>query len=336
MKIGSLFAGIGGFDLAAHWMGWETAWFSEIDPYTSAVLAKHWSSIPNHGDITTMRGADIEKVDLLCGGFPCQDISTAGKGAGITGARSGLWSHFARLIGELQPHWVVIENVSALRSRGLDVVLGEIAALGYDAEWHCIPAAAVGAPHRRDRIWIVAYPASQHASRPILSGGGQRFTHNSGGDEGTGTGPQCGLGRSSEIMANTKSPRARAVQQSGPIRRIEQGSQDVAHTHSRECGQRRRKQWGNGIASSGTVGDTNSAPSNAHTSESGSRGATGESSWWAVEPDVGRVAHGVPSRVDRLRCLGNAIVPQVAFQIFQAIQAAEDEMNKPLAFRVDA
>jgi DNA (cytosine-5)-methyltransferase 1 len=156
MKVGSLFSGVGGFDLAARWMGWRTAWYSEIDPYACQVMARHFPNAMNLGDIRRIQGTKVEPVDLLCGGFPCQDISLAGKGAGIEGARSGLWSEFARLIGEIHPRWVVAENVSALRGRGLGTVLKDLDALGYDAEWHCIPASAVGAPHQRDRIWIIA------------------------------------------------------------------------------------------------------------------------------------------------------------------------------------
>jgi DNA (cytosine-5)-methyltransferase 1 len=109
------------------------------------------------------RNAQSERrgIDVICGGFPCQDISVAGKGAGIEGERSGLWKEFGRIIGEIRPRYVIVENVAALLGRGLSVVLGDMAALGYDAEWHCIPASAVGAPHRRDRLWIVGYPAQQ-------------------------------------------------------------------------------------------------------------------------------------------------------------------------------
>ena len=110
-------------------------------------------------DVSNLKGKDIEeKIDVICGGFPCQDISLAGKGAGLAGKRSGLWSEFKRLIEEIKPKYAIIENVSALRSRGLDQVLREISEIGYDAEWHCITASSIGAPHRRDRIWIVAYP----------------------------------------------------------------------------------------------------------------------------------------------------------------------------------
>ncbi|MBA3584923.1 MAG: DNA cytosine methyltransferase, partial [Gemmatimonadetes bacterium] len=114
---------------------------------------------------------DPEPVDVLCGGFPCQDLSYAGAGAGLAGARSGLWSEYARLIGELRPRYVLVENVSALLARGLGTVLGDLAALGFDAEWDCIPASAVGAPHRRDRIWLVAYP---NADGRGLEVGGER------------------------------------------------------------------------------------------------------------------------------------------------------------------
>lgn len=160
MRIGDLFAGIGGFSLAAKWMGWETVWYSEIDPYACKVMEKNFPGVPNFGDITKIDGSKVPPVDMLCGGFPCQDISGAGKGEGLDGKRSGLWSHFARLISEIQPRWVLVENVPALRSRGLDRVLKDLCEIGYDAEWHCIPAKAIGAPHQRDRIWILAYPKS--------------------------------------------------------------------------------------------------------------------------------------------------------------------------------
>jgi DNA (cytosine-5)-methyltransferase 1 len=144
LRIGSLFAGIGGFDLAARWMGWETAWYSEIDPYCCAVMAKHFPDALSLGDITKVDWSTVERPDLLCGGFPCQDISNAGKRAGIDGERSGLWSEFARAIRELRPRYVVVENVAALLGRGMGRVLGDLAALGYDAEWTVLSAADVG------------------------------------------------------------------------------------------------------------------------------------------------------------------------------------------------
>ena len=228
MKVGSLFAGIGGFDLGLERAGFEIAWQVEIDPYCQRVLAKHWPNVQRYGDIRTIDWGTVEPVDLLCGGFPCQDISLAGKGAGLTGERSGLWFEYAKAIEVLKPRYVLIENVSALRSRGLDQVLGALAALGYDAEWHCIPACAVGAPHRRDRVWVVAYP-------------------NSG-------------------------------------RREQLRGQEPGEQHAERTIPRAKCFCGDPI-----------------------RGTS-----WVVEPELGRVAHGIPHRVDRLRALGNAVVPQIA------------------------
>lgn len=220
-------------------MGWRTAWVSEIEPYASAVLKKHFPSAPNHGDITQIKGEQVERVDILCGGFPCQDISGANPGGtGLEGARSGLWSHYARLIEEIKPRYVVIENSPLLRSKGLETVLRQLTAFGYDAEWHCIPASAVGAPHLRDRIWVVAYSNS--------------------------------VGRNEVV-------------------------------ESIACGEEVE----------GTVDPSDYA--------SVSRGKPR----WAPEPAVARVADGIPARVDRLRCLGNSLVPQVAYTIFQAIECRE-------------
>lgn len=161
LTVGSLFSGIGGFDLAAQWMGWRTAWVSEIDPFACQVLAHHFPDAPNLGDITQIDFTTVEPVDVLVAGFPCQDISNAGKQAGITGSRSGLWFDAVRAIRDLRPRYVVVENVSALTNRGLDRVLGSLAEIGYDAEWGCFGAADVGAPHKRDRLWLLAYPNSE-------------------------------------------------------------------------------------------------------------------------------------------------------------------------------
>ena len=162
MRVLDLFSGIGGFSLGLERAGMHTVAFCEQNKYCHAVLKKHWPEVPIYDDVRTLTAARLADdgiaVDVICGGFPCQDISIAGKGAGLAGARSGLWWEFHRLIAEIRPAWVIIENVSALRHKGLGDVLRSLAAVGYDAEWHCIPASAVGAPHRRDRIWIVAYP----------------------------------------------------------------------------------------------------------------------------------------------------------------------------------
>ena len=158
LTFGSLFAGIGGFDLGLERAGMVCKWQVEIDPFCRKVLAKHWPDVVRYEDVREVGEHNLEAVDVICGGFPCQDISYTGKGAGIAeGTRSGLWFEYYRIICDLRPRYVVVENVAALLTRGMDVVLGDLAACGYDAEWDCIPAATLGAPHRRDRLFIVAY-----------------------------------------------------------------------------------------------------------------------------------------------------------------------------------
>lgn len=158
LRIGSLFSGIGGLELGLERSGiGRTVWQVEVNPWCRSVLAKHWPGVARHDDVRTFQ-PEPGSAELVAGGFPCQDVSQAGKGAGIQeGTRSGLWSEFVRVLRQVGPRFVVVENVAILRKRGLDRVLGDLAALGYDAEWDCIPAAAVGAPHLRDRIFIVAY-----------------------------------------------------------------------------------------------------------------------------------------------------------------------------------
>ncbi len=174
LKLLDLFSGIGGFSLGLERTGgFETVAFCEIEDYPRKVLAKNWPEVPIYGDIRELNAARLRadgiKIDAICGGFPCQDISTAGAGAGIEGERSGLWSEYARLISELRPQVVFVENVAALLGRGLDKVLGDLAEIRYDAEWHCIPASACGANHHRDRLWIVAYPNGTQRQRSSLS-----------------------------------------------------------------------------------------------------------------------------------------------------------------------
>ena len=158
MRIGSLFSGIGGLELGLERAGCgSVAWQVERDPFCRSVLAKHWPSAERFDDVCAVGSHCLAAVDIVCGGFPCQDLSYAGKGAGLAGERSGLWREYARIVRELRPRFVVVENVSALLARGLGDVLGDLAALGYDAEWHCVRASDVGAPHRRERLFVVAY-----------------------------------------------------------------------------------------------------------------------------------------------------------------------------------
>ena len=161
----ALFAGAGGGILGGHLLGWRTVCAVERDAYAAAVLCQRQNDgllppFPVWAEVSTFNGYPWQGiVEVISGGFPCQDISAAGKGAGITGSRSGLWKEFARIVCEVRPRYVYVENSPILASRGLDVVLGDLAALGLDAEWGVLSAADVGAPHRRDRVWIVANPA---------------------------------------------------------------------------------------------------------------------------------------------------------------------------------
>lgn len=160
LTFGSLFSGVGGLDLGLEQAGHKCAWHVEADPFCRQVLARHWPNVPQFGDVREVGAACLPSVDMIVGGFPCQDISSAGRRAGIgEGTRSGLWFEFARLISELHPSYVLIENVEALRyaGRGLGRVLQDLSARGYDTQWDCLPAAAFGAAHLRDRIFVFAW-----------------------------------------------------------------------------------------------------------------------------------------------------------------------------------
>lgn len=236
MTVGELFAGIGGIGLGLERAGMTVKWAIENEPYAARVLRKNFSHVDViEQDTTTVDFNDLSKVDLLTGGFPCQDISYAGKGEGIEGQRSSLWSEFHRAITQLEPSWVLVENVPALTSRGLGVLLRDLAQSRFDAVWTHIPAAAIGAPHRRDRIFIVAYSQSIRGrqAKPIQAG-------------------RNAIGKSSKTILGY---------------------------------------------------------------------------WWATESSVGRLANGIPSRMDRFRCLGNAVVPQVAEFIGHHILAADEAMR---------
>jgi DNA (cytosine-5)-methyltransferase 1 len=254
-----LFSGIGGFSLGLERTGgFRTVAFCEIDPFCRRVLAKNWPEVRCYDDVRELDAdrlaSDGIAVDVICGGFPCQDISVAGRGAGMDATRSGLWSEIARLSGELRPRYVIVENVAALLGRGLDKVLGDLASIGYDAEWHCIPASALGAPHRRDRIWLVAYPNGERKLQP----------------QGCVSGIRGWSGNRGEAVAYP-----------------EHGGRQGWYVS-----------WG--------------------------RAATiAPCGWWVAEPEVGRVAARVPKRVDRLRSLGNAVVPQIPEMIGRAILCAE-------------
>lgn len=174
MTFGSLFSGIGGLDLGLEWAGMKCVWQCEIDNYANRVLEKHWPGVKRYGDITQVDWTQAERPDLLCGGFPCQDISKAGKRAGINGTRSRLWYAFRDAIRHFRSDHVIVENVSALLVRGMGVVLRDLAGIGYDAEWGVLSSAGVGKNHQRKRVFIYAYPNSGNASKKWAAMGRSR------------------------------------------------------------------------------------------------------------------------------------------------------------------
>jgi len=277
----ALFAGAGGGILGGHLLGWRTVCAVEWTPYAAGVLIARQNDgilppFPIWDDVQTFDGNPWRGlVDVVSGGFPCQDISAAGKGAGIDGARSGMWAHMSRIIGEVRPRYVFVENSPMLTSRGLGRVLGDLASMGYDAKWGVLGADDVGAPHRRKRIWIVA---NAHGVRKLQSKG---FECDQRGRTGNG-GPH---------VANTGHLRGRDWPESG-----EKESAEAA----------RCSQVGVSDCAGSQGHDDNRQSSQWIQSE------LAQSNWWATEPYVGRVANGLAARVDRLKCLGNGQVPACA------------------------
>jgi DNA (cytosine-5)-methyltransferase 1 len=262
MKVLDLFSGIGGFSLGLERAGMETVAFCEIDKKCRMVLKKHWPDIPIYEDvkeitIDKLKNNGIEP-DVICGGFPCQDISSAGKQEGITGDQSGLWSEFFRIISEVRPHFAVIENVrnllSGQRGTWFSRILGDLAEIGYDVEWHCISAAIIGAPHLRERVWILAYPK----------------------------GERCGKTR-------------------------------------KYSKQSKKRVTGGGKISDSNVIDGFCRGFRASKIPIIKKADIQQSEFWSIEPAVGRVANGFPGRVDRLKQLGNSVVPQIPELIGRAI-----------------
>lgn len=258
MRIGSLFSGVGGLELGLEWAGiGKTVWQVEQDDYCRRVLKRHWPGAIRFHDVRHAMREVLPAVDLICGGFPCQDVSGAGKGAGLSGARSGLWWEFARIIGEFEPSVVVVENVTSGANRWVDAVRRSLGDLGYQTIPIPLSAADCGAPHLRRRVFIIAIA---NAKREQLR-------------------QQCGRVGG-------------ARRQGSAVSVIDGAAQPVAAAHSMRqlqpqgCEQDQRRR----------VGDS----CKAH------RG------YWAVEPKICRVAHGVPSRAHRMRALGNAVVPQCA------------------------
>lgn len=293
----SLFSGIGGLDLAAEWAGFESVGQCEWADYPTKVLEKHWPDVPRWRDIRTLTGDDFyaktgrRTVDIISGGFPCQPFSVAGKQRGKEDDRY-LWPEMVRVIAELRPTWVVGENVAGIVNMALDDVLSDLEREGYATRTFLLPAHAVGAPHQRYRVAIVAHSKSNPAWRLSVRET-ETFTRLSDYCENVADSYGAGCKKFNFSTVATESEFS--------CRGVNAGT--VCNT-----------------AGQGFPNGTGEQMEGQGAQEPESK----RSDWWAVEPDVGRVANGVPSRVDRLKCLGNAVVPQQFYPVFKAIADIEN------------
>lgn len=285
----SLFSGIGGIDLACEWAGIKTVAFCEREPFCQKVLRKHWPDVPIYDDVCTLTkerlDADgIGTIDIIHGGYPCQPFSLAGNREGANDDRH-LWPEVFRLIQTIKPKWFVGENVAGHITLGLDTVLSDLDSAGYSAETFVIPAVAVDARHRRDRVFIVAHSNSIGND----SEGEYRIDRYRSEEMQERFESQLGFGDKSENVANTNS--FTGLETGKKVSPIRSG----------------REPWNNARWSGG--------------------GYQPGIDWWSVEPSVGRVANGVPNRVDRLKALGNAVVPHQIYPILAAIKQIDDLIN---------
>ncbi len=303
-----LFSGIGGFSLAAERCGFRTIGFSEIDPYASAVFRKHWPNVPNYGDIRKIVGGGM-RVDLITGGFPCQPFSVAGERRGDSDERF-LWPEIVRVMRELRPTFSLFENVSGLLTidggRTFNRILSDLVSVGYDCIWNLVPASAVGANHQRDRLWLIAYSnsarvrkqsesKSRSESQAVAERNCQNVANTRRGTKGNtisgghDQGAQNQSSGCSEVLPDSESLQREAVQRNEQERIL----QTIPNSNG-----------------AGFQESEQSIPSASQ--QSATQLCSNQREWWESEPNVGRMAHGIPKRVDRLRCLGNSIVPQVA------------------------
>jgi len=310
-----LFSGIGGFAIAAGWAGFETVGFCDNEPYAQAVLKKHWPDVPIHGDIKTLDGTAYRGITLLTGGFPCQPFSCAGKQRGKDDDRY-LWPQMLRVIQEARPAWIVGENVAGIIGLALDQVCSDLEACGYEVEPIIIPACGVDAPHRRDRVWIVGN-AKFNGQFAGESGGG--LLHKSKKqtreiEERESSGASC----SSKNVADSKCDAEGSTHRQDK-RENKRGWENKNIIEGNEMG--------GDLADGGEdVADTNGGQFSKCESKGQQIQMLGESGErvrgvrWLAEPGVGRLANGIPNRVAKLKGLGNAIVPQVAYQIIKGIR----------------
>lgn len=347
----ALFAGAGGGILGGHLLGWRTVCAVEYEPYAAAVLIQRQNDgilqpFPVWDDVRTFDGKPWRGcVDVVSGGFPCQDISSAGRGDGITGERSGLWKEMARIICEVRPRYVFVENSPLLTSRGIDVVLGDLAAMGFDAEWGVYGAADAGAPHQRDRIWIVAVSQVERwTARGILGGdaeGQPELVHGS---------------QSPRPLADTDGSRRLQPQgtQQEQRRRSGDGGQTLPHADILEHegspyeGRGQGEEAGSEVVLSDTLcagreeqhaPDLAARPGQRPRLSPLERGVSGratepglgrmadglayrlDKSWPAEPGGIPRVAKGVPHRVGRIKSIGNGQVPACAVMAWLELSA---------------
>ena len=338
LKILDLFSGIGGFSLGLEATGgFETVAFCDIDPYCRSVLKKHWPNVPIFEDIRKLKGTDIGTVDIITGGYPCQPFSVAGKQKGVEDKRH-LWPEYFRLIKECRPTWVIGENVSGHIKLGLDSVLEDLESEGYATRTFSISASSIGANHQRERIWIVANSDSSgsESSQPAIIreqknkeiGNGQTDNTARITSGANSTFPEQGGETKMEFMANSEQSRP-PLQQYGEARELEK--KISGKKEERNKSSIRPSTCSSDVANSNeerifpTKITRNNGKDKQEPNDKHFRGCStiygGEilQDYWATEPNVGRVANGVPNRVDRLKALGNSLVPQIPFYIGQTI-----------------
>lgn len=340
MNVLDLFSGIGGFSLGLERAGMRTVAFCEIDPYCRKVLAKHWPEIPCHDDIRTLDPAQYAgAIDLVCGGYPCQPFSQAGKRKGHEDERH-IWPEMLRVIQGIRPRYVIAENVAGHIGLGFDEVAASLEAEGFTVWPFVIPACAVDAPHRRDRIWIVANAWSAGRGKGLLR---QRK------DDEQSLEPRWSIIASEP--SETSSPLAHAdiKRKSQPERSIEKqrgwignGSKNVAYAdeprpQGRDSGELQERPGECAARTSSASLDDSMRRRHGIPQEQmrsrrnpplNARGWPLNARGWPPEPNVGRVASRIPDRVDRLRALGNSIVPQIAQAIGEAIMKYETEAKE--------
>ena len=310
-----LFSGIGGFSLGLESAGLvQTVAFCDFDKYCQQILKKNFPDVHIYGDVKELnydklKTDGIDTIDIITGGYPCQPFSVAGSQKGEQDSRH-VWPEMFRLIQELRPTWVIGENVGGHIKLGLDTVLENLESEDYSARTFSISASSVGANHKRERVWVVAN-SRRSSGREQSSGDKESFGLWSfeTSERSTNTSEIAGSSERAKTMADTESQGGR---EPGHVDKEKRNKQSSA-TQSQSC--------------SSDVADTNSKrrrlrKTGIQDAEDVGQSSRGEKTlgWWDVEPDVGRVAHGVPKRVDRLKCLGNSVVPQIPFLIGLAIK----------------